>query len=65
MGVGSERAHRRINRFGGRERLAAEIGQFPATRDTRQDPPADRLFERGDAARDGGVVRPSSSAAVL
>ncbi len=55
-GVDGQRPHRGFDGLGGRECFAPEIGELPSAGDPRQYPPADRLLERGDAARDGGVV---------
>ena len=55
-GIDRQRADRRFDGLGGRQRLATEVGELPAACDARQHPAAERLLQRGDAARDGGVV---------
>ena len=55
-GVHGQRADRRFNDLRCRQGLAAELGELPAAADARQHPAADRGFQRGDTARDRGVV---------
>ena len=57
-GVDGQGTHGRFDGFGGRQRVAAQIGELPTTADPRQHPTADRLLQRGDSTRDGGVVEP-------
>ena len=55
-GVECQFVHRGLDALGRAEGLSAQVGQLPAAGRADQYTAAEALLERGDAARNGGVV---------